>query len=53
MPPKVGIAIGTIMSAPFPVDERTGNSAITATAVVIIAGRTLFFPAITTASLTS
>jgi hypothetical protein len=53
IPPNMGIAIGIIMSDPLPVDDKTGNSAITATAVVIIAGRTRFIPADTTASRTS
>ena len=33
MPPKVGIAIGTMMSAPFPVEVRTGSRAIRLVAV--------------------
>ncbi len=53
IPPNAGMAMGTIISAPLPVDESTGNRAITATAVVIMAGRTRFRPAATTASRTS
>ena len=50
IPPNVGIAIGTMISAPFPVDVSTGSSAISVVAVVIAAGRTRFNPASTTAS---
>ena len=50
IPPKAGIAIGIIMSAHLPVDVSTGSSAMRVVAVVIAAGRTLFKPAITTAS---
>lgn len=50
MPPKVGIAIGTMMSAPFPVEVRTGSRAIRVVAVVMAAGRTRLRPAVTTAS---
>ncbi len=53
MPPKVGIAIGIMMSAPLPVDVRTGSRAMMATAAVIMAGRTRFLPATSTASRTS
>lgn len=49
-PPNVGIAIRTMISAPFPVDVSTGSSAISVVAVVIAAGRTRFNPASTTAS---
>ena len=48
MPPKVGIAIGTIISAPFPVEVRTGSRAIRVVAVVMAAGRTRLSPAVTT-----
>ena len=40
MPPKDGIAIGTMMSAPLPVEVRIGNSASIVVALVIRAGRT-------------
>src|SRR5690554_5647139 len=50
IPPKVGIAIGTMISAPFPVEVSTGSSAISVVAVVITAGRTRLRPAWTTAS---
>ena len=39
MPPKVGMAIGTMMSDPRPVLVKTGRSASRVVAVVIIAGR--------------
>ena len=42
--------MGTIISDPFPVEERIGNNAIIAQDAVIIAGRTLFSPATATAS---
>ena len=45
IPPNVGMAIGTMISAPFPVDVSTGNNAINAVAVVIAAGLTRFNPA--------
>lgn len=50
IPPNVGIAIGTMISAPFPVDVSTGSRAMSVVAVVIAAGRTRFSPASTTAS---
>src|SRR5699024_9995032 len=50
MPPKVGMAIGTMISAPLPVEVRTGSKAISAVAVVIAAGLTRFKPAYMTAS---
>jgi len=48
IPPTAGIAIGVIMSEPFPVDVSTGNNAMIVVAVVIIAGRTRFKPASST-----
>ena len=39
IPPKAGMAIGTIISDPFPVDVNTGSNAIMVVAVVITAGR--------------
>src|SRR5690606_14447525 len=45
IPPNVGIAIGTIISAPLPVEVNTGNRAIQAVAVVVAAGLTRFNPA--------
>ena len=53
IPPNSGMAMGTIMSDPFPVDVSTGISAIIVVAVVIIAGRTLFVPASRTDIMTS
>ena len=53
IPPKVGIDMGIIISDPLPVEVSTGRSAISVVAVVITAGRTLFKPAWTTASLIS
>ena len=53
IPPNNGIAIGTIISEPFPVDVRTGIRAIIVVAVVIIAGLTLLIPASITDDLTS
>ena len=50
IPPKVGIAIGTMISAPFPVEVSTGSRAISVVAVVMAAGRTRLRPAVTTAS---
>jgi hypothetical protein len=41
IPPKEGMAMGTMMSEPFPVDVRTGINAIMVVAAVITAGRTL------------
>lgn len=40
MPPKIGIAIGPMTSAPRPVALNIGNSASTVVAVVIRQGRT-------------
>jgi len=40
IPPKDGIAIGTMMSEPRPVDVRTGINANTVVAVVIRHGLT-------------
>ena len=53
IPPKAGIAIGIIISAPLPVEVSTGNSAIMVVAEVIIAGFILLFPAFITAVRTS
>ena len=50
IPPNVGIAIGTMISAPLPVEVSTGSKAIRVVAVVMAAGRTRFSPAATTAS---
>ncbi len=50
IPPNDGIAIGTMIPAPFPVDVTIGNNAKIVVAVVIIAGRTLRNPPSTTAS---
>ena len=41
IPPKVGMAIGTMMSAPRPVDVSTGSSARMVVAVVMRHGRIL------------
>ena len=41
IPPNDGIAIGTITSAPLPVDVNTGRSARMVVAEVISAGLTL------------
>lgn len=53
IPPKDGIAIGIMISAPRPVDVNTGNNAIMVVETVIKAGRILRNPASTTASRTS
>ena len=45
MPPNVGMDIGTITSAPLPVDDSTGSRAMSVVAVVMAAGRTRFLPA--------
>ncbi len=45
IPPKEGIAIGTIMSEPLPVEVRTGISAKMVVALVIRAGLTRRFAA--------
>lgn len=45
IPPKEGIAIGTIISEPRPVEVRTGISARIVVAVVIRQGRILRIPA--------
>lgn len=50
MPPKEGIAIGTMISAPRPVDVRTGRSARIVVAKVIRAGRIRRLAAFTVAS---
>ena len=50
IPPNVGIAMGTITSAPRPVEVSTGISAKSVVATVIMAGRILRSPANTTAS---
>ena len=50
IPPNEGMAIGSIMSAPFPVDVKTGSKANMVVAVVIIAGLTLLLPPQKTAS---
>ena len=42
IPPKIGIAIGIIISLPFPVDVNTGNNAKMVVTVVIKQGRILF-----------
>ena len=48
IPPKLGIAMGIIISLPRPVLVKTGNSAKIVVAVVIKQGRILFSPASTT-----
>ena len=53
MPPKEGIAIGTMISEPFPVEVSTGISAMMVVAAVIMAGLTLLLPASITDALTS
>ena len=53
IPPKAGIAIGIMISAPLPVEVRTGNNAMMVVADVITAGFILRFPASTIAFLTS
>src|SRR3546814_18696194 len=53
IPPKVGMAMGTMMSDPLPVDESTGKSASTATEAVIMAGLTRLIPACSTAFLST
>src|SRR3989339_676940 len=53
IPPKAGIAIGIIISAPRPEDVRIGKRASNVVAVVIRQGRILFTPASKTANLTS
>ena len=45
IPPKVGIAIGTMISAPRPLDVSTGISARIVVATVIKQGRTRRSPA--------
>jgi hypothetical protein len=50
MPPKVGIAMGTMMSEPRPVDVSTGTSARIVVAEVIRQGRTRRSPAAITAA---
>ena len=53
IPPKLGRAMGTITSAPFPCEVKTGMSAKIVVAVVMRAGLTLLRPASTVASLIS
>ena len=50
IPPKDGIAMGTMISAPRPTEVRTGISARSVVADVIIAGLIRRFPASTVAS---
>ena len=50
IPPNVGMAIGTMISDPLPVDVKMGNKAISVVAVVMIAGLILSLPACSTAS---
>ncbi len=50
MPPKEGIAIGTITSEPRPVEVRTGSNANIVVAVVIRQARMRRWPARTVAS---
>ena len=45
MPPKEGIAMGTMISDPRPVEVRIGINANTVVAVVIIQGRARLTPA--------
>lgn len=45
IPPKEGIAIGTMMSDPLPVDVSTGISARMVVLAVIMAGRMRRVPA--------
>ena len=47
IPPKLGIAIGIIISLPLPVDVNTGNNANMVVAVVIKQGLIRFSPAST------
>ena len=49
IPPNEGIAIGTIMSEPRPVEVKTGISARIVVALVISAGLTLRIAAVTVA----
>jgi len=51
IPPKEGIAMGTIISEPLPVDVKTGISARKVVAVVIRQGRTRLIAASMVASL--
>ena len=48
IPPKLGIAIGIMISLPLPVLVRMGNKAKRVVAVVIKQGRILRYPASTT-----
>ena len=50
IPPNDGIAMGSIMSEPFPVELSMGNNAKMVVAVVIMAGLTLLNQPSTTAS---
>ena len=53
IPPKLGIAIGNMISDPLPVLVSTGSNASIVVAVVIMAGLTLRSPPSTMASLIS
>ena len=53
IPPKLGIAIGIIMSLPRPAEVNTGNNAKMVVAVVIKHGLILFSPASTIDALIS
>ena len=48
IPPKLGIAIGIMISLPRPVEVKIGSKASKVVAVVIKHGRIRFFPASTT-----
>jgi hypothetical protein len=50
IPPKVGMAMGTIMSEPRPVEVMTGIKASMVVETVIMAGLIRLVPAVTTAS---
>jgi len=51
IPPKLGIAIGIIISLPRPVEVKMGSKASIVVAVVIKQGRILFCPASMTEAL--
>jgi len=53
IPPKLGIAMGIIISAPLPTEVRTGNNAKIVVAVVIKVGLIRILPAINTVFLIS
>ena len=53
IPPTEGIAMGTIMSDPLPIEVRTGINASTVVAVVIRHGLTRLIPADNVAALIS